>query len=115
MATLAFTGAVQRTEDPDQFVDVIQFAPSLAVDFDSIESVVVEASSSYEVPLADMATVVIMYSSAPVEVTYESASSNTAGIFTSKYLMMFNADITSLSISNPSNTTNTTVRIVVGG
>jgi hypothetical protein len=115
MSTIALTGGVQRAENPDQIVELFQFGPSIDVDSDSSDFVTIAAEESYVVPLMglDEITVVIMYASIPLNV--ELSVGEDSLTFQTKYLVLFNSDITGITLNNISTTASATARIIIGG
>lgn len=115
MPTLALTGGVQRAENPNQTIELFQYGPSLAVASDSSDFITLSPEASYEVPMMGLPSlsVVIMYSSIPLDVQV-SVGEGSATMQT-RYLVLFESNITGITLTNTSTTVDATVRIIIGG
>lgn len=115
MPTLALTGGVQRAENPDQTVELFQYGPSFEVAADSSDFVTLSPEASYSVPMMGLPSlsVVIMYSSIPLDV--QVAVGEDSVTMQTRYLVLFESNITGLTLTNPSTTVDATARIIIGG
>ena len=115
MPTLALTGGVQRAEDPYQTIDLFQYGPSLKVDSDSSDFITIDTEETYSVPTMGLTelTVVILYSSIPLDVHLSVGGSSMT--IQTKYLVLFESNITGITLTNPSPTFKATARVIIGG
>jgi hypothetical protein len=118
MPTLAFSGAVQRS-DTANIVDLFTLAPSLAVTEDSVETISLAKSpdAGYQhtpsLPFTT-ATFLVVTSDQKLSIVFTTAGGSSPAI-TGKQFVFSDTNITGLVISNTSITTVANVRIVMGG
>lgn len=118
MPTLAFSGAVQRS-DTANIVDLFTLAPSLAVTEDSVETIALAKSpdAGYQhtpnLPFTT-ATFLIISADQKLSIVFSTSGGNSPAI-TGKQFVFSETNLTGLVISNTSSTTVANVRLVMGG
>lgn len=118
MPTLAFSGAVQRS-DTANIVDLFTLAPSLAVTEDSVETISLAKSpdEGYQhtpnLPFTT-ATFLVITSDQKISVVFTTSGGSSPAI-TGKQFLFSDTNLTGLVISNTSITSAANVRLAMGG
>jgi hypothetical protein len=109
------SGTVQRA-DGVSIVDQLSLSPTRSVTEDVAYTVVIAASGNHSVAFGPVspASFVVIYATAQISATFTNLA-GTSQVIKADHFILSNADITGISLTNPSGAAAVTVRIILGG